>query len=63
MLFNSHKSVSQYYSVVYLRHYGVFLWGRDLSAISQHGEVRREGKQSRHKRQHYSPADLRYILL
>lgn len=25
---------------------GVFLWGWDLSAISQRGEVRREGKQS-----------------
>lgn len=40
-----------------------FLWDRDLSAISQRRSVRREGKQSQHKRQHYSPADLRYILL
>lgn len=39
----------------------VTLWGWDLSAISQRREVRREGKQGRHKRQHYSPADLRYI--
>lgn len=40
-----------------------FLRGWDLSAISQHRSMRREGKHSQHKRQHYSPADLCYILL
>lgn len=40
---------------------GYFVPAGDLSANSQRREVRREGKWSRHKRQHYSPADPRYI--